>query len=56
VCHESRVEGEKPDEFVLEQWTTTALEQGVRALDDLRSAVEKAIETLGESGGGKLYP
>lgn len=47
VCHQSRVEGERPEEFVLERWSTEASEQGVRVLDDLRQGVETAIAALG---------
>lgn len=47
LCHESRVEAEKPLECWLEKWSETAREQGTRALDDLRVGVEKAIEALG---------
>lgn len=47
LCHESRVEAEKPLECWLEKWSETAREQGTRALEDLRVGVEKAIEALG---------
>lgn len=47
LCHESRVEAEKPLECWLEKWSDTAREHGTRALEDLRVGVEKAIEALG---------
>lgn len=53
LCHESRVGGEKPDQCWLEKWSKAAAEQGLRALDQLRDGVEKAIEALGR---GFLHP
>src|SRR5216684_2698607 len=47
LCHESRVEAEKPEECWLEKWSRTAHEQGTRALEHLRNGVEKAITSLG---------
>jgi hypothetical protein len=47
LCHQSRVEGDKPQEFWLEKWSQLAHEQGTRVLSDLRSGVAKAIEALG---------
>ncbi|MCL4733112.1 DUF559 domain-containing protein [Patescibacteria group bacterium] len=47
LCHSSRVEGERPTDFWLERWMQTAVEQGTRALDQLRDNVEKAITALG---------
>jgi hypothetical protein len=47
LCHESRVDADKPEECWLEKWTRTAHEQGTRALDRLRSGVENAINALG---------
>lgn len=47
LCHQSRVESEKPTDFWLEKWSHVAQEQGVRALDDLRKGVEDAITALG---------
>lgn len=47
LCHQSRVEGEKPEQCWLEKWSKSAAEQGVRALDNLRKGVEEAIATLG---------
>ena len=51
VAHQSRVEGENPEAYWLEQWTTFAAEAGTRALDKLRAGVETAITAL---GGGFL--
>jgi hypothetical protein len=47
VCHQSRVEGQRPDTCWLEQWTGVATSQGARALDALRTGVEDAIAALG---------
>lgn len=50
LCHQSRVdvpEGEPPTACWLERWRTTAVSQGVRALNLLRDGVERALETLG---------
>src|SRR5216684_3226534 len=47
LCHQSRVEAEKPEECWLEKWSRAAHEQGTRALDQLRNGVEKAITALG---------
>src|SRR6266699_3355805 len=47
LCHQSRVEAEKPEECWLEKWSRTAHEQGTRALDQLRNGVEQAITALG---------
>jgi hypothetical protein len=54
LCHQSRVEGERPAECWLEKWSKTALEQGTRALEQLRNGVEKAITALG--GGFLAHP
>lgn len=48
LCHQSRVEGETPEECWLEKWSQLAHELGTRALEDLRKGVRRAIETLGE--------
>ena len=53
LCHESRVEGEKPESCRLEQWSRFAQDQGTRALDQLRDGVAQAIEALGR---GFLHP
>ncbi|MHB1462503.1 MAG: Eco57I restriction-modification methylase domain-containing protein [Armatimonadota bacterium] len=47
MCHQSRVEAEKPEECWLEKWSKTAQEQGTRALDQLRNGVTTAISALG---------
>jgi len=48
LCHQSRVEGDKPGEFWLERWSKLAQEQGTRALESLREGVEQAIRALGQ--------
>ena len=47
LCHQSRLEAEKPEEFWLERWSRHAQEQGTRALDQLRDGVKDAIRCLG---------
>lgn len=47
LCHESRVEAERPEECWLEKWSKTAQSQGTRALDQLRDGVTDAISKLG---------
>jgi len=47
LCHQSRLDASKPEEFWLERWSKVAQEQGIRALDQLRDGVAKAIEALG---------
>ncbi|MGH3181969.1 MAG: Eco57I restriction-modification methylase domain-containing protein, partial [Streptosporangiaceae bacterium] len=50
VCHESRfaVQGDGgPASCYLEQWRVFAVEQGERALDQLRNGVQQAISILG---------
>ncbi|GIK76111.1 MAG: hypothetical protein BroJett021_50990 [Chloroflexota bacterium] len=47
LCHQSRVEGEKPSDCWLEKWMKVAEDQGTRALDQLRDGVEAAITALG---------
>ena len=47
LCHQSRVEAEKPQDCWLEKWYNTAREQGSRALDQLRDGVAGAIAALG---------
>lgn len=47
VCHQSRVEGDRPEQCWLEKWSRTAQETGTRALDTLRQGVEDAIKALG---------
>jgi hypothetical protein len=48
LCHQSRVEAEKPEQCWLEVWSKTADDQGKRALDALRDGVEAAIASLGQ--------
>ena len=47
LCHQSRVESERPEQCWLERWTQDAREQGARALEHLREGVENAIRALG---------
>jgi hypothetical protein len=47
LCHQSRVEAEKPTDYWLEKWSRAAQERGVRALEHLREGVEEAIALLG---------
>lgn len=47
LCHESRVETDRPEDCWLEQWSRAAQAQGTRALDQLRNGVEEAITALG---------
>ena len=47
LCHQSRVEAERPSEFWLEKWSQTAQQEGIRALDALREGVENAIVAFG---------
>jgi hypothetical protein len=47
LCHQSRVESERPEECWLEKWSREAHATGTRALDDLRKNVEQAISELG---------
>jgi hypothetical protein len=54
VCHQSRVEAENAHDCWLEKWSQTSKERGVRALDQLRQGVERAIIALGR--GFLSYP
>lgn len=47
LCHQSRVEAERPDGCWLERWMEAARDEGIRALDRLRAGVEQAIAALG---------
>ena len=47
LCHQSRVEAERPEECYLEKWSHAASQQGTRALEGLRDGVEEAIGALG---------
>ncbi len=48
LCHESRVEADKPRECYLEQWVQAAALNGTRALEQLRFGVEEAIKEIGQ--------
>lgn len=48
TCHQSRFEGDVPEKCLLELWAREAVEQGTRALDQLRVGVEEAIAAFGE--------
>ena len=48
VCHQSRFEAASPEECWLERWVSLARDQGVRALDSLRTGFELAITDLGQ--------
>ena len=47
LCHQSRVDGARPELCILEKWVRTAERQGIRVLEALRDGVAKAIEHLG---------
>ncbi|MCK6591348.1 MAG: hypothetical protein L6Q76_27665, partial [Polyangiaceae bacterium] len=47
ICHQSRIDAERPEECWLEKWFQEARDEGVRALDKLRGGVVKAIQALG---------
>src|SRR5690606_36278959 len=47
LCHQSRVEAERPEACWLERWVEIAQREGTRALDQLRDGVERALATLG---------
>ncbi len=47
LCHQSRVEADRPEESCLEKWSRSAAERGTRALEGLRGGVEEAIRALG---------
>lgn len=47
LCHQSRVEGEKPGDFWLEKWMNAAQQQDIRVLDQMQKSVKQAIERLG---------
>lgn len=54
TCHQSRFEAEQPELCWLEQWVSQAHQQGIRALDTLRTGFEQAITALG--GGFLAHP
>ncbi len=47
LCHQSRVEADKPEECWLEKWSKAARDQGIRALEHLRDSVQNAISIFG---------
>ncbi len=47
LCHQSRVEQEKSQDFWLERWTAAAQLSGVRVREELGRGVEEAISALG---------
>jgi hypothetical protein len=47
LCHQSRIESERPEQCWLEKWSKTAQEQGTRVMDQLRGGVENAITAFG---------
>lgn len=47
LCHQSRIEAERPEECWLERWMQAARDEGISALDKLRDGVEQAIAALG---------
>jgi hypothetical protein len=47
LCHQSRVEGERSELCWLEKWSQLAERRGTRALEDLRTGVESAINAFG---------
>ena len=54
ACHKSRFEADQPAHCWLERWIEEARQQGVRALDRLRTGFERAITALG--GGFLAHP
>ncbi len=48
VCHQSRIEAEKPADCWLEKWFAHARDEGIRALDRLSGSVQRTIELLGQ--------
>ena len=47
LCHQSRLEGAKTEEFWLERWYSDSQKRGVRALESLRNGVQSAVSELG---------
>lgn len=47
VLHQSRFEGARPEESIVEGWSQEGSKTGIRALDDLRKQVQEAITALG---------
>jgi hypothetical protein len=47
ICHQSRLEGDRPEECWLEKWSRSAQQEGVRLYTQQSSHVERAITALG---------
>lgn len=47
LCHQSRVEADRPEDCWLEKWSRATQELGTRLREDLQEGVRKAIEVLG---------
>ncbi len=47
LCHQSRVEAQRPEECWLEKWSALGQAEGTRALETLRDGVKDAIARLG---------
>jgi hypothetical protein len=47
VCHQSRVEAERPDDCWLEQWFNASRKEGVSALERMFAGAKAAIEAFG---------
>jgi len=47
LCHQSRVEADRPENCWLEKWSRATQEIGTRVREDLRVGVQRAIEVLG---------
>ena len=47
LAHATRLRSEEPADCILEQWRTTAINDGTRALEHLRDGVVEALKTLG---------
>ncbi|GAA4372900.1 N-6 DNA methylase [Nocardioides caricicola] len=47
LAHATRLRSDEPADCILEQWRTTAINDGTRALEHLRDGVVEALRTLG---------
>src|SRR5262249_25337956 len=47
LAHATRLRSDQPSDCILEQWRTTAINDGTRALEHLRDGVVEALKTLG---------
>ena len=47
LCHQSRVEADRPSDCWLEKWMNEAEQRGTRALEHLRGGVQAAIRSAG---------